>query len=107
MTNDKKLDALIDGLKSQPLDRDLTNLEPEVWARIDARKRPGFQATPAAVTADGRISAAPALSRTAAVALALAIGLVVGLFGGPGSSPANDFSVFSIDAPYAPSGLLG
>ncbi len=100
------IDALISDLKSEPLDRDLHNLEAEVWERIDARKSVRFAASPAAVTTDGRFFATPTLSRTAAAALAIAIGLMVGLFGAPSPSSSSDLSVFSVDAPYAPSGLL-
>ena len=104
MKND--LDALIKDLKAAPLDRDLHNLEAEVWERIDARDPAGHPASPAAIATDGRLFATPAVSRTAAVALAVAIGLLVGLFGAPSQSSSSDFSVFSVDAPYAPSGIL-
>ena len=104
MKND--LDALIKDLKAAPLDRDLHNLEAEVWERIDARNPAGHPASPAAIATDRRLFAPPAVSRTAAVALAVAIGLLVGLFGAPSQSSPSDFSVFSVDAPYAPSGLL-
>ena len=103
----KNIDALINDLKSEPLNRDLSSLEAEVWERIDARNSTGFVGTPAAVTTNGRFFATPAVSRTAAVALAIAIGLVVGLFGAPAPSSSGDLSVFSVDAPYAPSGILG
>jgi len=104
MKND--LDVLINDLKIEPLDRDLHNLEAEVWERIDARNPAGHPASPAAIATDRRLFATPAVSRTAAVALAVAIGLLVGLFGAPSQSSPSDFSVFSVDAPYAPSGLL-
>ena len=100
MKND--IDALIKDLKAAPLDRDLHNLEAEVWERIDARDPAGHPASPAAIATDGRLFATPAVSRTAAVA----IGLLVGLFGAPSQSSSSDFSVFSVDAPYAPSGIL-
>lgn len=100
------IDALIDDLKSEPLDRDLHNLEAEVWERIDAGKSIGLDASPAAVATDGRLFETSAVSRTAAVALAIAMGLVVGLFGAPSPSSPSGLSVFSVDAPYAPSGLL-
>ena len=103
----KDIDALINDLKSEPLNRDLSSLEAEVWEQIDARNSTGFVGTPAAVTTNGRFFATPAVSRTAAVALAIAIGLVVGLFGAPAPSSSGDLSVFSVDAPYAPSGILG
>ena len=104
MKND--LDVLINDLKIEPLDRDLHCLEAEVWERIDARNPAGHPASPAAIATDRRLFATPAVSRTAAVALAVAIGLLVGLFGAPSQSSPSDFSVFSVDAPYAPSGLL-
>ena len=103
----KNIDALINDLKSEPLNRDLSSLEAEVWERIDARKPTGFQSAPATITTDGRLFATPAVSRTAAVALAVAIGLIVGLFSAPTPAASGDLSVFSVDAPYAPSGILG
>lgn len=104
MKND--IDALIHDLKSEPLDRDLHNLEAEVWERIDAGRSIGLNRSTGAVATVGRFFATPAMSRTAAVALAVAIGFVVGLFGAPSPSYSSGLSVFSIDAPYAPSGLL-
>lgn len=104
MKND--IDALISDLKSEPLDRDLHTFEAEVWERIDARKSVRFGTSPVAIATDGRLIGTPALSRTAAVALAVVIGLMVGLFGAPSPSSSNGLSVFSVDAPYAPSGLL-
>ena len=58
MKND--IDALIKDLKAAPLDRDLHNLEVEVWERIDARNPAGHPASPAAITTDGRLFATPA-----------------------------------------------
>ena len=105
MKND--LDVLINDLKIEPLDRDLHCLEAEVRERIDARNPARTPVSPAATATDGRlIAATPAVSRTAAVALAVAIGLVVGLLGAPTQSSPHDFSVFAVDAPYAPSGIL-
>ncbi|MBO6686853.1 MAG: hypothetical protein JJ931_12095 [Henriciella sp.] len=100
------IDALIKDLKAAPLDRDLHHLEAEVWERIDARNPAEHPASPAAIVTGGRLFATPAVSRTAAVVLTVAIGLSVGLFGAPSQSSSSDFSVFSVDAPYAPSGIL-
>lgn len=100
------IEALIKDLKETRLDRDLHNLEAEVWERIDARNPAGHPASLAAIATDGRLFATPAVSRTAAIALAVAIGLLVGLFGAPSQSSSSDFSVFSVDAPYGPSGIL-
>ena len=53
MKND--IDALIKDLKAAPLDRDLHNLEAEVWERIDARNPAGHPASPAAIATDRRL----------------------------------------------------
>ena len=104
---DKDFDKLLDGLKSAPLDRDLTGMEVGVWERIDQSKNQGWLGQPTRIGTDGSITTAPALSRSAAVALAIGIGLVVGMLGAPTGTQAGDFSIFSIESPYAPSGLLG
>lgn len=105
MTRD--FDSLINKLKTASLDRDLRNLEPEIWARIEANQSRSFPGARAAVSANGRTFAAPALHRSTAFALAVVIGMVVGLIGAPATESQSEFSVFSIDASGAPSGRLG
>ena len=51
--------------------------------------------------------AAPLMSRIGAMTLAVAIGLSVGILAAPSGPPASGFEVFSTQAPFAPSGLVG
>jgi len=104
---ERDFDKLIEELKTTPLDRDLTAMEVGVWDRIDAAKKRQWFGQPAKLATNGTVIAAPALSRSAAIAMAVGIGLAVGMLGAPKTNHAEDFSVFSIESPYAPSGLLG
>ena len=103
----KDLDQLLAQLKSGSVDRDLRNLEPQVWDRIDARQKGVFAVLPASLPASGGLMAAPLMSRIGAMTLAVAIGLSVGILVAPSGPPAAEFEVFSTQAPFAPSALLG
>ncbi len=87
-------DALAD-LRAQPLDRDLSQLEPRVWSRVDGRRENRS-------TAGGFVPA-----RVAAVVASLLVGAVVG-----GASATamvakpSDTSVFAVNTRLAPSTLL-
>ena len=59
----KDLDQLLARLKSGPVDRDLRNVEPQVWDRIDARQKGVFAELPASFPAGGGLMAAPLMSR--------------------------------------------
>lgn len=90
------LDRLIQGLGAEGPDRDLSQLEPAVWRRIEA-SRP----TPRAIGVFFPV-------RTAAVGLALMLGAVVG--GASATAVASEppeTSVFGMNAHLAPSTLLG
>ena len=100
----KDLDALIAGIKALPADRDLSHIEPEVWARVDARATGTQRGGLFGVATNGQVSAMPVLSRS--IAVALAVGLFVGVISVPRTSGPNELSVFSIEASYGPSGLL-
>lgn len=104
MTKDDRettLDAKLAALKAASPDRDLRSLEPDVWSRVDDARahRP----------ADGLSGAIaiPRQARGAVFGFALAIGFAVGILGAGQSAVVDDFSVFSADAPFAPSTLLG
>lgn len=90
------LDDLIQGLKAEGPDRDLSQLEPSVWRSI-------AEASPRR----GALGAFIPL-RTAAVAMSLIVGVAVG-----GASAAvaaarpMETSVFAVNAHLAPSTLLG
>ena len=90
------LDDLLPRLRAEPADRDLSSLEPQVWARIDGRRQ-------------GRL--APAMFahvRAGAVIAALGIGMVAG-----GASAVErqqdkpEVGAFSVASGLAPSTLLG
>jgi|GEM_PF-366102 len=92
---DNRLDRALASLKTEPLDRRLDQLEPEVWARIGA-------------AGDGRDGAWLFLPvRAAGVAVALVFGLALG---GVGASEARaqrqEVAAFSLDSRLAPSTLL-
>jgi len=100
----KDLDALIAGVKALPADRDLSHIEPEVWARIDAQATRAETRGLIGVGSGGQVSAVPVFSRS--IAVALAVGLLVGVVSVPRTSGANELSVFSVESPYGLSGLL-
>jgi len=92
---DNRLDRALDSLKAEPLDPRLDQIEPRVWARIEA----------AGQVRDGASWFLPV--RAAGVAAALAFGVALG---GVGASEARaerqEVSVFSLDSRLAPSTLL-
>jgi hypothetical protein len=92
---DNQLDRALASLKAAPLDRRLDQLEPQVWARIEA----------AAQRRDGASLFLPV--RAAGVAAALVFGVALG---GVGASEARaerqEVSAFSLDIRLAPSTLL-
>ncbi len=102
-----KLDNLISVLKNEGADRSLVNLEPDVWSRIDAAEQGATVASPDMQPAGRGWLASPAFNRIAAVAFAFGIGASVGVIGTPMPAASETIPVFSIEAPYAPSGLLG
>jgi hypothetical protein len=86
------LEDLLARLGKSPPDHALLGLETRVWARIAARAR---EMSPAALWG----------WRSAAAALLLTLGLVVG--GATGAQAAADAGVFTTRAALAPSTLLG
>lgn len=92
---DDRLDRTLAGLKTEPLDRRLDQLEPMVWARIAA----------AGPERDGAWLFLPV--RAAGVAMALVFGLALG---GVAASEARaqrqEVAVFALDCHLAPSTLL-
>ena len=88
-----RLDNLLTGLKTEPTDRRLDQLEPTVWARLDR----------AGETRSGAIFA----FRTAAVVGSLFLGVATGgLAAGSVRAQADEISVFSLGPQLAPSTLL-
>lgn len=90
-----RLDRALASLKAEAPDARLDQLEPRVWARIEAARQ-------------GRDGSALFLPvRAAAVAAALVFGVALG---GVGASEARaerqEVAVFSLDARLAPSTLL-
>jgi hypothetical protein len=92
---DNRLDRTLARLKAEPLDRRLDQLEPAVWARIEAARQ-------------GRDSASLFLPvRAAAVVAALVFGVALGGVGaGEARAERQEVAVFSLDARLAPSTLL-
>lgn len=90
-----RLDGALASLKAETPDARLDQLEPRVWARIEAAGR----------SRDGAAVFLPV--RAAAVAAALVFGVALG---GVGASEARaerqEVAVFSVDARLAPSTLL-
>ncbi len=90
-----RLETALRDLRAAPLDRDLSQLEPGVWRRIDQVRR--------AVDADLR--AMPL--RTATVLLAMGIGAVVGgAHAAEARATPPEISAFEVAATLAPSTLL-
>ena len=89
------LDDLVEGLRSQGVDRDLSQLEPAVWRRIGGAR----------IERAAGGGCAPV--RTAAVVMALVVGAAVGGASAVAStSEPNETSVFALHAHLAPSTLL-
>lgn len=96
------LDKILDQLSKEPAGKDLTPLEAEVWAQIDADRTQnenllGFGAGPV------QLLRSPML----AIISALLIGAVIGATSLQGAQSAGPMGAFSTSAPYAPSTLLG
>ena len=92
---DNRLDRALASLKTEPLDRRLDQLEPAVWARIEAARQ----------GRDGATLFLPV--RAAAVAAALMLGVALGSFGaGEARAERQEVAVFSLDSDLAPSTLL-
>jgi len=92
---DNRLDTALANLKAEPLDRRLDQLEPAVWARIEAARQ----------VRDGASLFLPV--RAAAVVAALAFGVALGGFGASEArAERQEVSVFSLESRLAPSTLL-
>ena len=100
----KDLDTLVTGINALPVNRDLTDVETEVWDRINARA--------AGSEARGLSDNPSANQRTADLVLGRSIGVafvvsfLVGVISVPWAPEANEFAVFSVDAHYGPARLL-
>jgi hypothetical protein len=89
-----RIDALLNRLKSAPLDRDLSRLESQVWGRIDGNR--------AADLFGGRTLQVQLAVSCGALLLGLAIAQVAGY--GPMPRPLNsEMVVLSDDSAMAPS----
>jgi hypothetical protein len=96
------IDRTLDALAHQQVDADLTLVEAEVWAQIDA-DRAG-----ALVLADGTAGWVQALRPHAlAIAGALLIGAMIGAASLPPEQTRGPLAAFSSTSPLAPSTLLG
>lgn len=105
--NDKEdFDALIARLKARPVERDLSGLDQHVWSRIDRRQSRHLLSLAISGGVGTRVYAPRGNKHIAAAALAVVIGLFVGILNADGSAPASNFSTFSLDAPYTPSSIL-
>lgn len=87
------LDRLMAQLRSQPSDRMLQSLEPQVWQRIGSRSARGGAA--------GQLQ-----WRIAAVGLSLSLGAVFGGAAGAGPVTPSEMAVFSVHSNLAPSTIL-
>lgn len=89
------LDDLVEGLRSQGVDRDLSQLEPAVWRRIGGAR----------IERSSGVGFAPV--RMAAVVMALVVGAAVGgVSAVSAASEPSEMSVFALHAHLAPSTLL-
>jgi hypothetical protein len=90
-----RLDRALDLLTAEPLDRRLDQLEPAVWARIEAARQ----------ARDSLSLFLPV--RAAAVVAALAFGVAIGGFGASEArAERQEVAVFSLETQLAPSTLL-
>ncbi|HCY55361.1 hypothetical protein AB6B38_14085 (plasmid) [Glycocaulis abyssi] len=92
------LDRDLETLRQAPSARPLDGLEARVWQRIEETQRPRgfvFAGAPAAIALHSGIGA-----------ITLALGLAMGVMSVP-VTQGNDFAVFSVHAPNAPSTILG
>ncbi|MBK5910642.1 hypothetical protein CCR85_03935 [Rhodothalassium salexigens] len=89
-----RLDSLLTALKAAPPDRDLSQLETAVQARLAERhRRPPVLADALAIPLD---------ARRAALTTALTLGLLAGFTAAPTPTAASDFAVFGVEAPLTP-----
>lgn len=96
------IDRTLDALAEEEIDADLTTVEAEVWARIDADR------AEVALQADGTIGLLQALRpSTLAVIGALLIGGLIGAADLQSEPAGGPLSAFSATTPLAPSTLLG
>jgi hypothetical protein len=97
-----RLDSLLEAYRRTAPERNLSFLESRVHARLkDASANPGLLGVLAEGFAHRPI-------RFAAVALAFFMGTGLGMFPDTSTAPSSsEFAVFSEDAPYLPSTLLG
>ncbi len=86
------LDAILNALAARPDDHGLGRLEADVWTAVRTRKPTG----PSFVAA-----------RLAAVTGALALGVVAGGVTAASERRSPEIAAFAVDAPLAPSSLLG
>lgn len=88
-----RIDKLLTQIRDAPPERDLSQLEAEVWRRIDGSADSAlngwFRALPVATTA-----------------CALALGFATAMISAPGLPSWDEMAVFSADAPLAPSTRL-
>jgi len=96
------IDRALDALAEEEIDADLTMVEAEVWAQIDAN-RAGIL-----VQADGSVGLVQALRPNAlAIAGALLIGAMIGAASLQPEQARGPLAAFSSTSPLAPSTLLG
>ena len=96
------IDRTLDALSEEEVDADLTLVEAEVWAQIDA-DRAGEM-----VQADGSIGLIEVLRpSTLAIIGALLVGAVIGAASLQPEPAQGPFAAFSSNSPLAPSTLLG
>lgn len=88
-----ELDHLLGRIAQTPTDRDLSQLEADVWGRIDAGQEK---------RAFGWVRAMP----VTATAFALAMGFATAFLSMPPQQNFHDMEVFSAQTPLAPSTLL-
>ena len=94
MNMNNRLDEAIRQLRDQEIDRRLDQLEPQVWRRIEARRR-------------GAPAGALLPIRAGMTAAALALGVAVGgAAAASAMSHEQEISVFSVQPRLAPSTLL-
>ncbi|TRO95457.1 hypothetical protein FKB34_08795 [Glycocaulis profundi] len=88
-----RVDQILARLQAEPAARDLSQLEAEVWRRVDASRDHAVMSW---------IRALP----VAATAFALALGFATAMLSAPRFHPMHDMAVFSTDSPLAPSTRL-
>lgn len=92
---DNRLDRALASLKAEPPDRRLDQLEPAVWARIEAARQVGESVSLFLPV------------RAAAVVAALVFGVALGGFGASEArAERQEVAVFSLESRLAPSTLL-